>query len=133
VLHWRLFWLIAAFLGVAFIRIYLRLGHRLWDLDPNLVKVVIAVVGMVIVVWTVTTSFRLARWLGLSSGWNFYRVLKESATFFEEKGVRSSLFGPYLGAVPGRPKSALDEDEVVEQQDAPGRVHDGRDGRGPSE
>lgn len=70
------------------------------------------VAGVLVVLWIGATSFRLARWLGLSHWVNFYSVLKESAAFFQEKGIRSNVFGPYLSSVPGRPKGALDDDGV---------------------
>ena len=115
VLHWRLFWLIAGLVGITFLRIYLRLGNPLFDereVDPNLVRAAIGVAGVLVVLWIGATSFRLARWLGLSHWVNFYGVLKESAAFFQEKGIRSNVFGPYLSTVPGRPKGALDDDGV---------------------
>jgi hypothetical protein len=96
-----------ALVGVVFIRIYIRLGNQVLDareIDPSLVKAVLGVAGIFVAIWMELTSRRLARWLGLSSWFNVYSVLKESAAFFQEKGIRSHFFGPYLSAVPGRPK-----------------------------
>jgi hypothetical protein len=119
-LHWRLFWLIAAMMGVVFLRVYIRLGNQLFDereVDPSLVRAALGVAGIVVVIWIPVASRRLARWLGLSNWLNFYSVLKESAAFFQEKGIRSNFFGPYISTVPGRPRGALEDDEVVEQRD----------------
>jgi hypothetical protein len=117
-LHWRLFWLIVALVGVVFLRMYIRLGNHLIDereVDPNLVRATLGTAAVAVVIWIEVASRRLARWLGLSNWLNFYKVLKESATFFQEKGIRSHFFGPYMSAVPGRPRGLLEEDEVVEQ------------------
>lgn len=118
-LHWRLFWLIAALVSVVSLRIYSRLGNPLFDertVDPNLVRAVLGAAGIVVVIWLEVASRRLARWLGLSNWINFYSVLKESAAFFQEKGIRSNVFGPYLSAVPGRPRGTLEDDEVTENE-----------------
>jgi hypothetical protein len=106
--------------GVVVLRIYIRLGNQLFDerdVDPNLVRAALGAAGVVVVIWMEVASRRLAQWLGLSSWVNFYSVLKESAAFFQEKGIRSNVFGPYMSAVPGRPRGALEEDEVVEAGD----------------
>ena len=111
---------IVALVGVVFLRMYVRLGNRLFDereVDPNVVRGVLGVAGIAVVLWIGVASRRLAQWLGLSTWLNFYGVLKESAAFFQEKGIRSNVFGPYMSAVPGRPKGALEDDEVVEQGD----------------
>ena len=118
-LHWRLFWLIAALVGIVFLRTYIRLGNPLFEereVDPNLIRAALGAAGIVVALWIGVASRRLALWLGLSSWLNCFIVLKESAAFFQEKGIRSNFFGPYISAVPGRPR-ALEEDEVVAHAD----------------
>jgi hypothetical protein len=115
---------------VVVLRTYLRLGNPLFDerqVDPNLVRALLGAIGGMAVIWMFATSRQLARWLGLTRWGNPYVVLRESAASFEEKGIRSNFFGPYLSTVPGRPKGALEEDEDETEAQRTGLVVEQRD------
>jgi hypothetical protein len=114
VLHWRLIGLMAAFMLVVGARAYLRGGNTLLDpqqIDRNLQKLALSVVGLVVAVWLSMTSRQLARLLELQGWLNFWVVARESAAFFDDKHVPSVFLGPSLRALrPPTAEEGADED-----------------------
>jgi len=117
VLHWRLIGLIAAFLLVVLARAYLRGGNNLVDpqqVDRDLQKLGVSVIGLVVAVWLPMTSRQLAKLLGLRGWLNFWVVARESAAFFDDKHVPSAFLGPSLRALrPSTPDGSTDEERAV--------------------
>ena len=116
-LHWRLFSLLVGVLVFMMAIAYIRIARREPGADReafDTAQRIISVPGGVVVSWMWLTSRQLARWLRLSGGWwNPFSILRESAGFFVDQGIRSNVLGPYPSAVPGWPKGILEQDDDV--------------------